>query len=74
MRFVPVDDPVRGSFVAEEDVFCNREERDQSQFLMNDDDTFGFAVGNPGKSLDVTLVSDFTVVAAMGIDAAQDFH
>ncbi len=43
--FLPPDDAVLGDFVAEEDVFRDRQKRHQGQFLVNDDDADFF--GDP---------------------------
>ena len=73
-RHAPVDDAHPGGLVAEEDVFGDRQQRHERQFLMDDDDAEMLAVGDARKAAFLALKDDLPLVGAVGVDAAQDFH
>ena len=70
----PMDHALVGDLVAEEDVFGNRQERHESQFLVNDDDAEFLAVRNPAEPTDLAVVKDVAVIGSGGIDATQNLH
>src|SRR5437879_3029309 len=60
--------------MAEEDVFRDRQQRYQRQFLMDDDDAESFAVGDIGELPLFAIVEDVALVGAAWIDPAENFH
>ncbi len=61
-------------FVAEEDVLGDRQQRNQRQFLVDDDDAGVFRVADGGELALGALEEDLPVIAAVGIDAGQHLH
>ena len=66
--------PICRGLVAEKDILGDRQQRNERQFLMDDDDAEMFAVGNGGEPALLALVDDFAFIGAVGIDAAEHFH
>ncbi len=60
--------------VAEENIFCNRQQRHQRQFLMDDDDADFFAVGDAVELPFLPFEMNLAGVGPVRIDTAQHFH
>src|SRR6266550_3211287 len=73
-RHSPIDDAHRRGFVAEEDVFRDRQQRDQREFLMDDDDAEAFAVGDRRELPLGALIDDVALIGAVWINPAEDLH
>ena len=66
--------PLLGHLIAEKDVFGDRQQRHQRQFLVDDDDAEMFAVGDAREAALLALEMDLAVIGAVRIDAAQHLH
>jgi hypothetical protein len=71
---VPVNDAVARLLVAEEDVLRDGEQRDEREFLVDDDDAAAFAVVNAGKPAFLPEEMDVAGIAAMRVDARKHLH
>jgi hypothetical protein len=71
---VPIDDAEPGRLVAKEDVFRDRQQWDQREFLVNDDDAEVFAVGNRGELPLGALIENLAFIGSVRIDAAEHLH
>jgi hypothetical protein len=58
-----------GDFVAEEDVFGDRQERHERQFLVNDDDSDFFGVLECLEMTDVAFVDNVAIIGSSRVNA-----
>jgi hypothetical protein len=70
----PVDHALFGHLVAEKDVLGDRKQRNERQFLMDDDDAELFAVRDRAELAKLAVVMDLALIGAGRIDSAQHFH
>ena len=58
----------------QEDVFGDRQQRDQRQLLVDDDDPERLDVVDVAKAPLLAIEDDRPLIAAVGVDAAQHLH
>ena len=74
VSLVPVNACLASPFVSEEHILSDTQIGYQCQFLMNDYNALGLAVLNGLKLTNLTIVQDIALIAAIGINAAQNIH
>ena len=70
----PVDHAALGGLVAQKDVFCDGQQGHQRQLLVDDGHAQVFAVANALELALFPLKHDGAAVAAVGVNAREDFH
>src|SRR6266404_6126373 len=60
--------------VGDENILGDREQRDQREFLMDDDDAERLGIVDVAEVPLLAVIDDAAVVVAVGIDAAQHLH
>ena len=71
---VAIDDAEPGRRIGDKDILRDREQRDQRQFLVDDDDAERLGIIDVAEVALLPLIDDAAFVVAVRIDAAQDLH